>query len=570
MLRNFKDGVMSFLGASSEADGTKSGSDSDSAMEPVPQSEPTEASQVPNSAGGFSWQVSDLDQLRRFLVLGCEGGTYYACEKDLKDMNVAVIDKMIKENRGIEVVGLVKQYSVEGRTAKQDSILLALAICTRQDDKATKSAAYAALPEICRIPTHLFQFIEYAEKKSKDGTGWGRAHRKAICKWYNSFKKNPKRLAMHVTKYRNRNGWTHRDVFRLSHPKPESDAIGSIVKYVIKGLETAKKDYSSDTSAEDTIAVLEFLSAVEKAKDSNSEDEVVELIKKFGLVREHVPTALLNSVSVWGALLKDMPMTALIRNLNKMTAVGLVGIGREETKLVTDKLLNQDLLKKARIHPLNVLVAMNTYKRGSGEKGKLTWLPDQSIVSSLEEAFYLSFKFVEPTNKRHLLAVDVSGSMSCAISGTVGISCATASACLSMVTARTESNFEVVAFSHKLTSVNITQRMTLNQVTKTFNRIRMGGTDCALPMTWAAQNKKKFDVFVVYTDSETWFGNIHPAEALRQYRIKSGIWDAKLIVCGMAANQFTIADPSDPGMLDMVGFDSAGPEIMRNFTLGQL
>lgn len=46
----------------------------------------------------------------------------------------------------------------------------------------------------------------------------------------------------------------------------------------------------------------------------------------------------------------------------------------------------------------------------------------------------------------------------------------------------------------------------------------MGGTDCALPMIYAKQKKLKIDVFIVYTDSETWFGKIHPTEALKQYR----------------------------------------------------
>ena len=46
----------------------------------------------------------------------------------------------------------------------------------------------------------------------------------------------------------------------------------------------------------------------------------------------------------------------------------------------------------------------------------------------------------------------------------------------------------------------------------------MGGTDCALPMIYAKQKKLKIDVFIVYTDSETWFGKIHPTEALKNYR----------------------------------------------------
>jgi 60 kDa SS-A/Ro ribonucleoprotein len=39
----------------------------------------------------------------------------------------------------------------------------------------------------------------------------------------------------------------------------------------------------------------------------------------------------------------------------------------------------------------------------------------------------------------------------------------------------------------------------------------------------------------------------------------------KLAVVGMLANQFTIADPSDAGMLDFVGFDTAAPAVMADF-----
>ena len=46
-----------------------------------PQSAPIAGSgQVPNSAGGFAWAVDDWTRLRRFLVLGSEGGSYYASE----------------------------------------------------------------------------------------------------------------------------------------------------------------------------------------------------------------------------------------------------------------------------------------------------------------------------------------------------------------------------------------------------------------------------------------------------------------------------------------------------------
>jgi 60 kDa SS-A/Ro ribonucleoprotein len=60
---------------------------------------------------------------------------------------------------------------------------------------------------------------------------------------------------------------------------------------------------------------------------------------------------------------------------------------------------------------------------------------------------------------------------------------------------------------------------------------------------------------VIYTDSETWAGHIHPIQALRDYRHASGI-DARLVVVGMVSHGFSIADSADSGMLDVVGFDT--------------
>jgi 60 kDa SS-A/Ro ribonucleoprotein len=58
----------------------------------------------------------------------------------------------------------------------------------------------------------------------------------------------------------------------------------------------------------------------------------------------------------------------------------------------------------------------------------------------------------------------------------------------------------------------------------------------------------------------------HPSQALQKYRRETGIL-AKLVVVGMTANEFSIADPNDRGMMDVVGFDSSVPEIMRQFAI---
>lgn len=97
----------------------------------------------------------------------------------------------------------------------------------------------------------------------------------------------------------------------------------------------------------------------------------------------------------------------------------------------------------------------------------------------------------------------------------------------------------------------------------------MGTTDCAQPMLYALQHHLQIDVFIVYTDKVTQAGNLAPSLALLRYRNRMGI-DARLIVCAMAAKECSVADPDDKGMLDIAGFDSSVPEVMRRFALGDI
>ena len=106
--------------------------------------------------------------------------------------------------------------------------------------------------------------------------------------------------------------------------------------------------------------------------------------------------------------------------------------------------------------------------------------------------------------------------------------------------------------------------MRLDDAVRKVSNLAFGATDCALPMLYALDKGLKVDAFVIYTDSETWAGDIHPVQALQMYRERTGI-AAKLVVVGMVSNGFSIADPNDAGMLDVVGFDTATPALIADF-----
>ena len=138
---------------------------------------------------------------------------------------------------------------------------------------------------------------------------------------------------------------------------------------------------------------------------------------------------------------------------------------------------------------------------------------------------------------------------------------------MAMVAMRTEPMTHVISFQDRIKPLDLSARDRLDVVIRKTSGLPFGSTDCAQPMLYALKKKIPVDVFAIYTDSETWFGKIHPAQALQQYRREMGI-DAKLIVVGMVANRFSIADPDDAGMLDVVGFDTAAPNVMADFARG--
>jgi len=536
----------------------------------TPQSQPIPgSSQVPNSAGGFAFAVDDWTRLDRFLILGSEGGSYYASEQALTVGNAEAVLRCLKVD-GVRVVERLKEISFSGRAPKNKPAIFVLALAMAHGDHTTKAAAYRALPDVARYGTDLFSLVAEVQNHR----GWGRGLRRAIADWYNG--KDGRDVAYQAIKYQSRDGWTHRDLLRLAHPEPPDESHSALYHWIVKGWENVGDDPHPDPS-------LVQVWAFEKAKLATKANEVIDLITRYRLPRECVPTQFLNEKEVWRALTEQMPATALIRNLATMTRVGLIAPMTEETKLVVDKLTNEEYLKRGRVHPLSVLMALKTYASGRGVKGGNSWQPVGQITDALDGAFYRSFATVQPTGKRWLLALDVSGSMNNGeIAGMPGISPRVGAAAMAMITARTEPNHHIVAFSHAprasitfsnfqkqgshnlLVPVNITPRQRLDDVMRQVDGIPMGATDCALPMVYALQNKIPVDVFVIYTDSETWAGTIHPTQALRQYREQMGI-PAKLIVVAMVSNGFTIADPNDAGMMDVVGFDAAAPAVMADF-----
>lgn len=520
-----------------------------SALGPTPQSEPLPG-QVANSAGGFSYAADDWARLARFLVLGSEGGSYYASEKKLTADNLHAVKRCIAAD-GERVVREVVAVSDSGRAPKNDPAILALALCAKTGNVETRRAAYAALPKVCRIGTHLFHFVAFAEALG----GWGRGMKRAVARWYTD--KPASDLAYQLVKYQQRDGWSHRDLLRLAHPTSAASVDHAALYAWACGKEV------------DKTILPAVVQSFEQLKADPDKYLAMALVQNYNLPREAIPTELLKEPKVWEALLPKMGLTALIRNLATMTRIGLIQSGSDAASLVATRITDGEALRKSRVHPIAVLSALRTYKAGRSVKGSNTWVPVPRVIDALDAAFYAAFGNVEPTGRRIELALDVSGSMEGGeVAGVPGLSPRDASVAMAMVTLAVEPKASTSAFSTRyLRDLDISPRRRLDDNIRAVSGLPFGGTDCALPMLYGMKEQRDVDAFVIYTDSETWHGNIHPSAALQEYR-RRRVQGAKLAVVGMVSNGFTIADPNDAGMLDVVGFDSATPQVLSEFIRG--
>lgn len=536
-----------------------------------------------NSNGAFVFAVDDWKQLERFLVLGSEKGTYYISAGKLTRDNALAVLRCLDADP-VRTVNTIVSVSDAGRAVKNDPALFALALASSHSNPATRKMAFDALSKVARTATHLFTFAEYMQSFR----GWGKAARRAVASWYTE--KDAKALAYQLIKYQNRDGWSHRDLMRLSHPVAKDDHQEALFRWAVSGYEglsdTTRKvrrtvEYGGVKGHEivnlDRPSLVGFLheqvEAFEQMKKLNVSEvsKAVDLITRYDLPREAVSTHFLTNPDVWVALLNRMPMTATVRNLGVMTKNGVFGIKSAKDK-VLDMLSNEEHLKRSRIHPMQVLIALKTYSNGGGMRSKSTWTVDKDIAIALDDAFYKTFQNVTPTGKRQLIALDVSGSMSMA--GTTAIEGLTArevTAAVALVTMAVEKDVTILGFQDKVVELDINPGMDLPKVLKVISGLPFGSTDCSAPFAWAKQHKKEFDAFSVYTDNETGSGSYwghrassQPSDALKAYRKSTGI-PAKLAVVATAANNFSIADPKDAGMMDVCGFDGSVPAVLADF-----
>lgn len=531
---------------------------------PVPPTQPIpgrESEMKLNPAGGYGFTTESWKRLNRFLMLGSEGGSYYEGEKKLTIDNAKNLRACITED-GKRVVREATQISLSGSAPKNAPAIFALAAAMVFGDLETRQAAGLVLPDICRTGTDLFEFLETFIALRGKGRSLSSVPRKAITAWFT--RKDPKSLAYAVTKYASREGWSQKDVLRLAHIATHEDPErAAVLAYALGKPWIQKKVLSGDSND-----VLEYLSAVEYAKNSAVADinQLPTLIRTYNLPREVIPTEQLNSKRVWEALLEKMPYTAMMRNLPKLTELGLLDPFSSTQRHVMDTLADSHKIKNGRVHPLSILLALKTYASGVSLRGSKTWTPVAQVIDALDAAFYASFDNIEPITENILVALDLSGSMQTGAIAGVPLRPIEAEAAMAMCFMKAAPNAVICGYATTFELLKLSPRQRLDDIVAGISRVHVGyGTDCSLPFVWAKQRKLEIDAFMMFTDSMGWAGEQHPSVARNKYSPT-----ARWALVQTTATDTGIQDPKDMNSLEFSGFSPSMYTLLGSFIHGEL
>jgi 60 kDa SS-A/Ro ribonucleoprotein len=506
-----------------------------------------------NLAGGYGFKA-DWIALRRWLLTGSMFDAFYQTRFEMTMDNIKLLKELLSEDParvGSEILDASKK-GVSVHTP-----ILALVILSTGTGEA-KKVFRELFSQVIRNGSHLYEFFSYI----RGIRGFGILIHQTVKDWLKN--KDVKELEYQFLKYQGRYGWTGRDILRMIKPIPDSDEKCALFKWIAGKMEDMAE----------LPEILKRIRIYETLKRGVSEEEVVTAIKTFNLTWEMIPANIERTPAVWEAIFQKMPVTASIRNLGNLTDKGIF------TKIANLDLLEARLskenLEKAYVHPVVLASAYKIYKNGGRlGKSKLGWAPVPRIEDILENAIEASFQVLKPTGYHFYHALDVSGSMVSATLGTMWLSPLEVEGIMALATIRAEKNYFVGGFSDDFCPLSMFRKgTTFSDATDHTSYVwprDFGGTNASSAYNYAIKNRTYTDLFVFWTDNESWEGRSHPAQVLAEYRRKINP-GAKAVYITLVpyGDQTTLVDPKDPKSFDIAGFTSETPKLIQMIADGSL
>jgi 60 kDa SS-A/Ro ribonucleoprotein len=437
----------------------------------------SEQTQTKNLEGFPAWDRPVAEQYVQNLVTNTFGDTFYADKKDLVDLSKEIHTKMLAADPQFAAKALV--YARQKGYMRTQPLYGLMRLW-----ETNPELAEGIFDKVVRTPNDLRDFVVmlHANRRAagKSSIG-GRRAKRMIGNWL-----------LHLDEYRAikygssaKVGYSLRDLLRIAHPAagkrtPLLDWIMGPRKMMVGGKMVGGKMVGGESvSYVPPVADLESMPqirAYEAFKAATTDEDRAKFIVEGRLPHEVATSFAKNSPVIWNAIVRQLPIFALLRNLATLERHDVLKTHRD---WIVERLTDEKTIRKSMILPFRFVEARKH-------------VMDGRVQDALRDAVDIAFANVPEVKGRTAVFLDRSGSM------TEYMTVATLFAVCLMRKANLDGR--VMLFDDQLEEMTVSKRDSLlTQAEKVHER---GGTCTSLPMEKLLKDLDKVDNIILITDEQ--------------------------------------------------------------------
>lgn len=484
-----------------------------------------------NAAGGKAYEATPEHTLAQYAVTGCLNDTFYSTAEVQLDKVLELAGKV-----STEYLAKVAVYARQHGHMKDMPALLLGVLVTRDPRSARK-----VFDRVVDNPKMLKNFVTIMRSGAVGRKSLGTTARHLVQGWLSA--RSPGQLFRGIVG----GDVSLRDVIRLAHPKSPSAERAAFYRYVL-GFSDVDLTLLPDEA--------QAFEAFKKDPSGAPPDVAFQLLSNLKL-----------SADQWRSVAGNMSWQTLRMNLNTLQRNGCF----ESVAFITEtakRLADPAEVAKSKCFPFQLLSAFNATKAS---------LP-REISNALQDAMEHATKNVPAFEGKTIVGVDVSGSMSSAVTGTrkgaTSTVCAIdAAALFGSAILRNNPNAEVYPFDTSVYNPELNGRDSVMTNTTKLAHYGGGGTDCSILLSALSHYNQKADTIILVSDNESWVDSrpgVRGTNTMRAWELfKRDNPKAKLVCIDIQPNVgLQVVNRSD--ILNVGGFSDSVFDVVAAFTRGEL
>lgn len=443
-----------------------------------------------NRDGFPAYERSLEEQYLQTLLTNTVGNTFYADKNELLKEADYIHDAMLAKDPAFAA-------RAQGFARNEGFMRLQPLFGLAKLAKADPGLFSKAFDKVVLIPSDLQDFLTILKGQGR-GEG-GRSVKRETAKFLNKVGE------YWAIKYNGQGrGYSLGDTVSTAHPIAKDQKQNAIFRYLIG------KEYDKE--------LVPQIGRFEDLKRADAAEDKIKAITEGRLPHEVVTGTIKPDKAIWNAIVPQMPVFALLRNLNTLDRAGVLD---ENRKLITEKLADKEVLRKSKILPFRFLNAFEQVSKG--------WTKDV-----LRQAVELTFDNLPEIPGKTAVFLDVSGSMN-------GQYLRIGSVFALALFKKTKGNGVFWVFDTRTLDPKASLH---DSILSQAERIHpLGGTDTGAPVRTLIHKKEKVDNIIIITDEQQNNGSPFYRELLA-YRNKISP-SAKAFVVDIAPYRSAMVPPAD-------------------------